>query len=142
MGEPHSIEETQSPTSLREFYLQQAFLKRLDAHQSISRSAEDYVRSLFHLDDNKINGHGIDAIDRSFTPPIHYEIKTGLENIIIPDTELHYQNSSVRPFLIAVKRTDNILTYKKHKNKKFIRNFNNQERLLFDFGDILFCLSK
>lgn len=140
MSESYSIEEPKNSKSSREFYLQQAFLKRLDAHQSISGSAEDYVRSLLHLGDNKINGHGIDAIDRSFTPPMHYEIKTGLENIIIPDTELHYQNGSVRSYLIAVKRTDNILTYKKTKkfnrNKKFIRSFNNQERLLFDFGDI------
>ncbi|MEK6835588.1 MAG: hypothetical protein AABX55_01040, partial [Nanoarchaeota archaeon] len=124
----------------REFYLREAFFKRLYTHQVISQSAEDYVRSLFCLGDNRINGYGIDAIDHSFSPPIHYEIKEAERNVLIPDTQLHYQSNLGRSYLIAVKRIDNIRLYKKvkkyGKNRKVLKNLGSPLELSLNFGDI------
>ena len=129
----------EKPRNEKEFYQQEGFLKRIYQNKKPSESAENYVRNLIGLRDERINGHGFDAIDHSFSPPIQYEVKSSIENVLIPNTQFYY-DSSLRHYLIAVKREDKLSTYefvkRKGKKKKIIKNITPEDLLLFDFGDI------
>ncbi|AJF63029.1 MAG: hypothetical protein QT11_C0001G0901 [archaeon GW2011_AR20] len=127
------------PTNEREYYQQEAFLKRLYQNKKPHESAENYVRNLLGLRDSRVNGHGSDTIDNSFSPPIHYEIKSSIENVLIPNTQFYHEDNS-RHYIIAVKREDKLSTFefvrRGGKKKKVIRNITPEDLLLFDFGDI------
>jgi len=127
------------PTNEREHYHQEAFLKRLYQNKKPHESAEDYVRNLLGLGDSRINGHGSDTIDNSFSPPIYSEIKSSIRNVLISNTQFYHEDNS-RHYVIAVKREDKLSTFelvrRKGKKKKIIRNITPEDLLLFDFGDI------
>lgn len=103
---------------------EEAISKIKSQNLMISESAENYVRSLLNLSDPRVNGRGIDALDLSFSPPIFYEIKTGLNHVNILDTQFHYQETDGRSYFIMIKREDRV-------NK-----FNSENSLLFNFGGI------
>ena len=112
------------PTNEKEYYRQEAFLKRLYQNKRPHESAEDYVRNLFGLRDSRINGHGSDTIDNSFSPPIHYEIKSSIENVLIPNTQFYHEDKS-RHYVIAVKREDKLSTFEfiRKKGKRALKTF-------------------
>ena len=105
-------------------YREDVVSERKAQNLTISESAEAYVRTLFNLGDPRINGKGVDAIDRSFSPAIHYEIKTGSMHVNILDTQFHYQEGAGRSYFIMVKRENRL------------NGFNLEDSLLFNFGDI------
>ena len=107
-----------------EDYREEAISKRKSQNLMISESAENYVRALLSLSDPRVNGHGIDALDISFSPPIRYEIKTALRDVKILDTQFHYQKGAGRFYFIMVRREDKV------------DKFNLEDSLLFNFGDI------
>lgn len=119
-------------------YKQEALFKSLMEHEKISESAENYVRALLKSRDIRDrNGHGIDSIDTSFTLPIYYEIKTGLNDVKIFDTQFHYQYGKAnRYYVVMVKREDGLQNYRKTKTGKVLNVFSLDESLLFNFGDI------
>ncbi len=121
---------------LRYQFIEEARTRKILHSTLISESAENYARTLFGLKDYRKEGHGPDAIDTTFIPPIHYEIKENKLSIVIKDTQLHYQYDTFRSYLIAVKRVDKITSYKKHKHRKILKTINEEDSLLFDFGDI------
>ncbi|MEK6841415.1 MAG: hypothetical protein AABX45_02370 [Nanoarchaeota archaeon] len=127
------------PRTEKERYEQEGFLKRIYQNKKPSESAENYVRSLIGLRDERVNGHGFDAIDHSFSPSIKYEVKSSTENVLIPNTQFHYDDN-LRRYLIAVKREDKLSTYefvkRNGKKRKIIKNITPEDLLLFNFGDI------
>ncbi len=135
-------EKSFTDQDIHEVYLEEAFLKRLNVHTLIGDSAMNYIRTLFNLVDNRTNGHEIDLRDTRFTPNLFFEVKEGLNQVNIKDFQMHYpiKNSISKNYLVAVERVDDLKTYyygkKKGKKVKLIKEFHDEENLLFNFGNI------